>query len=862
MGRYFLILDPAGYKRLSEPGVSYLIDGPTFLSRLVPDPEQPQLVSHNFFNPPGSTWITTRPRQWSQDWVTDARLSDHVLRADRWTFAAGATAAEWEPTRTASGSTASANQWISVYIPNEAASLDALDYGALSAAAGVTLPTGMITAGFCGTSPGGIDFSTFATQVTPQMAWQQMPKPRDTFVFGWGNAAVIVQGEVYHLLKSPANDKTTWQLIGRGRFGAGERNFWQRVGEIFSSAPLASVGPLRGEARSLLAMCVGWETLYLFHSQGEGVAFKWRETPESLTDPYPDPMLGAGAIWVAAVPGDTLRFQAQLVGYELADSRELYLGAEALPEPWIDLGSTYIPSQEPQLNADLLIQIVDFGAGLERTFVPPAAEQVIAPATGAEISYGLLNETGDPWDVQAGETYRGALFLALTPGNPTGMSGDLLACQVRHLEFRFPEVLAERAYDTLTLDDTEFTEVEAEASLFEPLGGRFRATIWDAGVEKLSASNHDKRGSFPVHLSEDTNGDNQPDTIRLAGWVRSLQVTEHQEADGVTGEPVLYYELDAVGLLEQANTVPMYLPQMVNPESSPPGTIEHTWAVDKALRQSGIDTEDSDLYFAQTDEQAGTELAQLPGTWGRQNGEIGRDPTNEWAPTWKDTWAEYASKLGRDFRGWLLYSRLDGKILYHDHLLAEIERGRHYHADAELYATTAAAVAAGNRRWKYEPQGARDTEEPEGNIVRVAPAEEGNTSLVPIVLERDALSLSDIQYEHYTGSPKVVPREVEINDLGVTRVMCRLILERKCRRRFVWKVQTDCAPWQFSSPVDVGHVITLTGKGDWLIVHAQVKLLKSDTGSGVWKSRLSCMSLPVGAQTGPGGGPYPSRAGD
>jgi hypothetical protein len=232
-----------------------------------------------------------------------------------------------------------------------------------------------------------------------------------------------------------------------------------------------------------------------------------------------------------------------------------------------------------------------------------------------------------------------------------------------------------------------------------------------------------------------------------------------------------------------------------------------------------------------------------------------------WGPTWKQSKLDYAVETGRDLRGWVLYENLAGLIRYHDDLLRELQRGAQYAVSARLYATTAEARLGSVERQIYLAFSRLDNEEPRANVVRVS-GDDASQAITPQVVERDALSISDKEYEHFLGEPvvhAVEPRQAV--DIDTMQVLCRLLVEHLSRRWFRRQVETEIAPWEaLPEALELGHVVRVGALGDYLIDYVRWVLRKSHPTAAVHETSFALVKLPPGASEGSGTGPYPGIA--
>ena len=115
MGRLAVILDPAGYSRVKEPGLSYEITGDELLRRWSAGEQLgggAMIGELHLYNPPGSEWIMPRPRQFEADWTKNTLvLDDHVLTTSEWSFATGITPVQWDPSKKSGSAGNPDNKW-------------------------------------------------------------------------------------------------------------------------------------------------------------------------------------------------------------------------------------------------------------------------------------------------------------------------------------------------------------------------------------------------------------------------------------------------------------------------------------------------------------------------------------------------------------------------------------------------------------------------------------------------------------------------------------------------------------------------------------------------------------------------------
>lgn len=853
MGRVKIILDPDGYQYASEPGIMWTVNGRDLDEKFRPDPAKPALADTKLFNPPGSDWLLARPRQWSPTWYQDSRLERHVIPDAYWTFAGGVTHREYEFTRLPAGAQYTANLWVQAFVPASFTSLDSCDYTALGTAAGITFPAGFGTVAFAdqftaGSVPTPAD-TRLVGSITPYLQWVTYPEPFDVLVFGFSDLALILDGKDVYVLQSPDNDKQTWKLLTRGA------NKAQRVERASSGGgSITSAASAAAEIRSLLAMLVGFEHLYLFDGNLDNViAPKIRAIdPETGLSPLP----ADGSYWFGAAPRQAFGFQCQIVGYEEADSRAINAAA---PAKHFDLGPYYKPSVDPELAQH---SAITYQTGDDPPDVSPVtngAVTILHTESGQALEFGLLDEDGDAWESD-GTHQAGSVYVAITPGDQLTPFWGYLCPQLHIIDIKFPVVLTNRVNDPLTLDDTQWRDWEAETSYDDPYGKRIQVSLWDAGAKRLIDAGFDRRGSFPIHIVE-TIG--ITDHVRVAGWVRELELALDRMTDPDTGEAIQVYTFQAAGLLSRLEDDWQYLPQICDPDGD--GYIEHTYAVAEVLKQRGFDTSNSAVYVARTDPWAGTDVARLPGTWARQPGQIGQRIESPYAPDWDKSPREYLRMI-EEFRGWRLYEALDGLIRYHDDFRLQAQLAAPYYAPDTLYWSKATAAAAGRAGQYVMADPVRHIDEPEANVIRVTG--KGYEGLIlPQYLERDVISIEGPSTDpDFVGEPRVlgIVTKLAVDEQSMAQV-CRVALKSRKRRKVAWSVSIPLAPWRFGSvALAAGDCLALDGDhfGGQLVVHLQVRQIKSHAtiGSDYLESRVTLERLPAESAAGGSAGDYPGAA--
>lgn len=839
MGRLYALLDPPGYYRCDEPGADFSWSGASLFTALTAHLKTTALNAQ-VFNPPNSQWLLPKPRQWTPTWYQDALFPQGNLTKDMWAWAGGIVPLEYVISNKPGSAPFPNNKWFVVpSVPAGVVSLDARNYTTLFSAAGQAKPTGMATIAIAGSTPlggpiGEADFHPF-------LQFRHQPDPDDVLVFGWSNLALVLGRNGVTLVRTPNGDGQTWERLGD----------WGVIRDKQRQGSLLMTSSLQGEERLVTAMPIGAQEMYLFFSAGNyGIV---NLAPSATIRSVPP-----GPWWIAAAPGQKVMGQVQLVMYPTV--------ALTLPTPpaLFDLGASYKPLVEPSINVPDGSFKLDTNPGSPDIVRTGTQNEVIytSAATGQQLDVRLLDESNNLW-ASDGTHHAGGIGAVFTPGN-RGPNGGYLTPQLRLVDLKFFPSLIARARTPLTLNDRQFAGVSMECSLREPMGKRFSLEIWDKGAALLVAAGLDGRGEYPVEIWEDTNNDGVGDVLRMAAWIfepdLEVHATEGQHLpDGSTrGNPLQYYKLTGLGVIQQANAKWLYLPQIVN-VTSQAGTVEHTFAVAESLLLSGIDVSDPTKFFLAPDPFTGTARSALPKTKLPEAGQAGAENVASWAPDWDEEHVRYCERVATQWAGWLVYERSDGRILYTPDLALELllssalgGTGIPYVRSGTIYYDQATANAAGFPGRVAVHTLDRGMQEPKANVIRVT-GQASDGSNVPHFLDRDTLSLNDPTYENFLGFNKVEGWvEKMAIDADTLAVASRLGLVRQSQRKFNWSETVDLAPYQMDTTTHevLGYVWQFTNRGDYLIVHTQTELLRADGGSGLgnlWQTRLTGERVPSGS---------------
>jgi hypothetical protein len=858
MARTRIILDPSGYKIAAEPSYDKQLTGDQILSKFI-KPNDAELTTpappHELFSPPGSTWLTCKPRQFGLAWYNDPRLSENVLTVDQWVYSPELVV-EQKEWRTALPGVSPIVENVGQFftVPASVTPLESTLYtgtNSIEDALGFTLPTGMATVARATETPLDTPISgeTGGRGYTPSLEWIQYPHPRDVWIFGFAQWALVFAPEMTYILKrlgSGTGDR--WHLRQAVLPGAG-----RAVEAIVTPGGSGGVAlQASAEPRRLLCAYVGLTDLYFFPRIGYEGAVRFKAVPSWA----PGTQIGIGHWWIGAAPGQKIALQAQITGYNVATTAPFFAGTT---KPVIfDLGGSYIPSVNPKLKEHAFVWTPMSNNDVVRTD-GGSLITVSSPGTLSSIEWQLCDEAGDPWDSSDGTHYSGAVKINLTPtpgDDALPGTGDYLSPQIERLEFRFESSQSDRVATPLELDDTKYSRWSVETFIDEPLGKRIEVDLTPAGTADVVANDFDIRGGYAIHIMEDTAGDLSYSTLRAAGWVEKpdLKLLKAEAADG--GPYVQGYRMTGHGLLKRADQPWMYLPTVTNPDDA--GFIEHDFALRETLRSVGFDVDDLDVYDDYPDSSAGTNVSRMPGTWGRavQTGAAKVGPV--WGPDWDETKVEYCWRIARKWRGWSLYETLTGLVRYHPDLDFELMHGVLYFPAATLYRIkvgTASAAAAGYPNQVFFPNAVRQQIEPLGNVVRVVGKDEDAETLHLISRDTESYGADHATYQNGLGEPKVIGFPLVDKmavDTDALKTIGHIRLWDSTRRRVRWPVICPLAAWAIGATgVEVGKVITLQGRGDMRIIHMRVEQLKSAinhpiTGvdQSVYNSQITAEELP------------------
>lgn len=846
MPQDYVILDPPGYFYVSEPGLMWFITGDTLLQRYAAAPAGQTWISPlALYNPPQSEWLLPRPLQFDADWVRNVDIEDYVIPKDKWTFAAGLNPIEFEwGTKKPDGSSNPGNKGIGIpKVPAGTVSLDTRNYLQLTGAVSGNLPTDFVTIALAGQTTQGLPLSE--ADYSPHFAWGAYPAPDDTLIFGFSNIAFILNRNSYAVVINPENDGQTWKLLDWAQIeghplsvNTAPTNLRSSQGSLM----LAGMGGL--EFRALSALPVGPDELHIVPTQGGVRTVALRKSANPLTTAR---LFPAGPWWVAARPGQKVAFQCQLVGYTVFGA--VPAGGRT---PDIDLGENYKPTMTPVYTAQVRFAGVNNPDIAVQDPDPQGFVFLKEQKTNQQIVYGLAKPNGSAF-VANGTSSQMGVHLFLNPGVPTaGPPGlALLAPQFRRLDVRIPPKLQPRVNVPLVLEPRDFASWEVETSFHNPNAKRLNVDLYERGVQTISASNHGFRGGYPVEVWRDLNDDGTPDLRVAAGWLESPDMEEIAAETPDRPNSLLLWRLAARGLLSRGddeNGQWEYLPVPVNPQSVPPGTMEHTWLVRECLLLTAFDVTDPSRVVIYSDPYSGTDAAQVPGKWGLESGVVGVKNTDDYAPKWEEGKIPYAQRIASEISGWVIAEEGNGAIFYRPDRALELQAlsiagpfgGGGMTISCTIYRSHAEAADAGvpGQCWIGNPT--QRVIDPEANVIRLSSSHEAG-EFIPHVICRDVRGVTDGTYRNFLGQPKV------FGGLGAgTREdlqrLARLVLKRKKRRRLIWTVEVPLPIEAFQpAPPWLAAGVTLQGRGNWFVIGWSGRMVQQ----GMYRTRLMLERSPI-----------------
>jgi hypothetical protein len=812
MPRLQVIVNPSGFWTTTERGFSTKWTGDELARRGLINMSD-YGASSGFWNPPRSSWLLGRPYQFDAAWYRDALFGSYTHRQTSWSFAANVSAnvSEFGFWDSPSEQFSHAQMMNFGQIPATLGTQPiAVNFTTLATAAGVTLPTGI-----------GVVASTKNPQAmgaTPSITWVRQPEPQDTFIFGFGQFAVIVTDRQTIVLQAADLGYQSW--VRKANSAGAQLPQHSLIGN-----PLVASHQM--QQRGLVVTQVGWNQLYLMeriNSEPVIVTTRAAPTPLQKASGQPNQILG-GPFWIAAAPGQKVLANVQTTAYR--DANHITLGSGTVNDDtskrWFDCTFAYPPSVAPQVVIDGIMHGTGNPVGTGIT----GGLQFLDPATLEYAEVQMVNHNHAAWLTGVGN-FRGAFHVLLQASSgPNALS--IYSPQIRSIEMRFAPVIVARSGTDTVLTDTQFKPIQVEASLADPEAKKLTIPLKPSGIAVLEAAGISTWDNVPVEVWEDSNDNGTADVKRAAGWI-----TE-PPSKGTHGPNYSDMVLTAQGmLLGRADRHFHYRHHLAAWSSG--GRLLHTDAIVSTLLQWGFDVTSTSAVEFESDLDEDM-VKYLPGP-SEEPTESGEVPTSAYAPDWDETGLEYIRRIAEQWRKWLLYEGISGKIWYeHDVVDDLIDLGQTPSSEATFYLTHAAAAGAGAHQHQVYMAGLeRWGRPPKANFIRIIPPK--NT--IPHVIDKDVLSATSTAAENYLGEyiPHIMqPKWAAADELFIARLA---IVARHALRRFRRRVTGHhwrclCAPWQvLPSGVDLNSVVTLQNLGLHRITHINVEQLSRDLFLTTW----------------------------
>jgi len=857
VGDYLIRLDPQAFY-LTERGFQWQVRCNHLYDQFLSKDNAGNVVDCGFINPPGSEWVMTRPVQWSPDWAEDIELAGYTLRRPDWVWpteftftGSAATVNEYFPLNKPGEAEYNDYAWLQAQVPAAFTPVAAKDFNALAVVCAVDLPAGTEVIAAAWRTPedptDGLRHQLWAFDSTPHLQVGLFPNPKDSkFVCGFHDIGLVISQDSVLVARELANG--SWDLLQK-----------IATGKSFYSEQVMKVGreSLISSAYHRLTMCriaaipvlPDWLYLYLGN---EPHAIRLRVTETGTAN---QALFARSNFWVAGAPDQRLLWHAEVTGYvgghwppETIVGGGGGGGSPDWPRIMFNLGLGYAPTIEPTLGGQYAMNgtpttavvVSDVGGG---------GKDMLAP-NGQHVQVKLIAGDGTDW-VSDGTNIRGALHVILAPSDSTYQG-----TQLRVVDVKFDEKQAVRAANEQTLTDDEYAGFRAETSYRDPEGKRASVTAWMAGSDALDAQSYGRRKYYPLHIEETTAGPAQ--TARVKMWVHEVEKTDHRtETATAPAGYVRAYTFRGKGFLSRGEGDWGFLPQLVNPSGG--GYITHTFAVEQSVRQMGIDVADSEEWAAHTDPLLNTNVGWLPGTWANYNPATGTQGEGcVWAPDWDEGPLRYATRIAQQWRGWVLYEDLAGKVWYHPDIVFASRVGQSYYISCTLYRTAGEAVSLGYPGMYYEVLPQREVETQEANEILLMGPDGADDTPIPQIRDRLNASITDIASRDFMGEPKT---KTIVSKMAVTpaakHYLARVARYQYCYTPEILKVAVPTlAPWDFTpAPVDVGRCITLSSKGDFCIIHCEVEQLRANPT--LHRTVLTCERMPAGAAASGSAGAYP-----
>lgn len=842
-GEIRIVLDPGGYSWSAEPGLDFAIRGDQIAGRMGKDrngnPVPFMPASDYFWRPPESQWLLPRLRQWDPEWYANADNPAQYLGASNWVWAPGFTVGgtlqvtEAHPYLKAGGPSLPGDSILDFLVPAvPGAEPMPVNWSAFWAAAGLAPLAGFQCIARTTKSLAGYQ--------SPFCGIVQRPAPDDPFVMGWGDLALFISAAWAVLLRSPNNDAQTWEQLAAFQRDqqTGGAKMVPHGPQDFHATPRA--GDIRIVDGSFVAVPVGFDDLCLGIGRASLQLVRLRDSTRAGPAATLGTQVKPGPWWMAALPGAAYSVRPEVVRYFTAEHAVLDDTVTPTAQ-WWDWQDEYAPTVAPQLWDHHVLYST---AAATVTALSGYGYEIAGAGYGDKIEVRLLDRLNHAF-VADGTHTSGAIRLKLTPGNNPDFGAlcptACVAPQVRLIQLRFPPKLQARATNTQILTGEgasgKFTHLQLEGALRDPLGKRVEVLLTDPGLQFMEGIGFLGRSDYPVHVEEQT----APGlwTVRARAWAETSEYHE-ESLTGPSGNSMRAYRMTFRGLLQKVQTAGrVFTSALVDPVNA--GNMFHDTLAVRILTMGGFAP--GDPLVAVTADPVGALIRTLPGSGPQDPGSAGVATDSSWAPGTGEGNVDYVHRLGRDWRGWLLYEQIDGTMVYGPDPIDAALAGVPPFPFATLYPNGPWATAARVPRNVYEAPTETVFIPVESNWVRVIGNDLDGNPLQ--VTDCDARSIGDMSAWNYIGERKA-PSTVRLMAVSLlaAKQLARMLVQRLRVKREMKKIPVGCAPWEIQPlPLEVGDEFSIydrLGLSTRLIAHVEATYL----GGGQWRTLFTAESLP------------------
>lgn len=860
VGRIRLHFDPPGYRYPVKPPFDFELRGDQVTSGrgdVEIDGESPPPLlkpTDNFFNPPDSEFMMCRPRQFDPAWYRDTvSFPNAIARKSRWAFHPGINLAhvqEFEPTNVAGGTSYPNNQWMTFTVPSPLTGTApmAVNLTNLQAAAGVTLETG--TAVVARTSN-----VQYASKMPFLQTWMP-PSGQDQFLFGFANLALLLHRGNAILLRATDPGYQTWQKLAQwgpnSPVGGRASGILGPSQVINTASPGPATGAFEGIVRSFMFLELPPDYI-LIGGEAHHRYVRLRKTRGQQSVPT---MLPHGRWWIAAAPQQKLMFQFQAVAFHEAEHARLTDPTDVSETYW-DMLPEHAPSSA-LIGPEVRGHLHSDGDATNTGVVGGQISASAATGESVEVRVVSVGATNEAW-VSDGVKHKGALRFHFVPGNDLLGNTDFGATDctspvLYYVGFRFPEVLADRYRVAGAILTDEQFRVSLESSLRVRDGGRMEVLLNNRGAAAFEAFGMNRRHDFPVHLEHDVAGNGTYSETVGRYWVRKPETKIAAWKDGDSNQPIRGVVLACESLMARLEDSPWtYQSTIVDPVNG--GRIEHTTVAARVLGGAGINTADPALVYIETD-LGPLDARMLPGGSRDDAGGVGAKRTSPYAASANEGRGSYLGRLGKVWRGWLFWVRMDGQYRYERDRQDDVRAGLSLAPVAVFYKSRESAIAHGvHPQQKFGALSDEIIHPAITNTVKVLGTDREGKRL-PAVVDYWGPSLTDLTAPNFMGEPlrAVVLRPKIAVTLKAMMQIAWYAIRRLSRTTVERNVMTFLPPWGVEpAAVDGNDVIELEDVGKFIIAHLKTSQVggyasrRGQPADYLWETPMKLEFIPPAA---------------